>query len=193
MLNDLLAESVAKTKVITQNNNPNLPMEEVDRIAESVGVGAVRYTFLRNGRERDIVFSWDDMLDFEGDSAPYLQYTFARCSSIMRLAEADGTWPFDPAEINTAHLAGEEEQAIIKLQDGFETAVLEALDSHEPSIMLRNTSQLARAFNRFYNSRSILHAENKEVMKARLILTESTRTYLKAGLEIAGIDALDRM
>ncbi len=193
LLNDLLAESVAKTKVIIQNNNPDLPMEEVDRIAESVGVGAVRYTFLRNGRERDIVFSWDDMLDFEGDSAPYLQYTFARCSSIMRLAKANGTWPFDPAEINTAHLAGEEEQAIIKLQDGFETAVLEALDSHEPSIMLRNTSQLARAFNRFYNSRSILHAENKEVMKARLILTEATRTYLKAGLEIAGIDALDRM
>ncbi|HHU07013.1 MAG TPA: arginine--tRNA ligase [Clostridiaceae bacterium] len=193
LLNDLLAESVAKTKAIIQNNNPEMPEAEVEKIAESVGVGAVRYTFLRNGRERDIVFSWDDMLDFEGDSAPYLQYTYARCSSIMRLAAANGVWPLDPTKINHEHLAGEEEQSIIKLMDAFEDSVLEALDTHEPSIMLRNISQLARAFNRFYNSRSILHAEDKEVMKARLILTESTRTYLKAGLKIAGIDALERM
>ncbi len=193
LLHDLLEESVAKIRVIIKNNNPDMAEEEVNSIAESVGVGAVRYTFLRNGRERDIIFSWDDMLDFEGDSAPYLQYTYARCSSIMRLAKAGGIWPFDPNEINTEHLSGDEEQAIIKLLDGFESSVLEALEAHEPSIMLRNISQLARAFNRFYNSRSILHAEDKEIVKARLVLTESTRIYLGAGLAIAGIDALDRM
>ncbi|HHV41535.1 MAG TPA: arginine--tRNA ligase [Clostridiaceae bacterium] len=195
LLDDLLAESVSKTREIILANNPDMADSEVDRIAESVGVGAVRYTFLRNGRERDIIFSWDDMLDFEGDSAPYLQYTFARCSSIMRLAEADKIWPLDQVDLEAAGklLTGQEEQAIFKLAAGFETAVLEALNAHEPSIMLRNISQLARAFNRFYHSSSILHADNEEIIKARLLLTETCRIYLQAGLQLAGIDVLDRM
>ena len=145
--------------------------------------------------ERDIIFSWDDMLDFEGDSAPYLQYCYARCSSIIRLAEDKGIWPpgqIDPVQAGQ-YLTGPEEQAILKLTADFEDTVLEALATHEPSIMLRNISQLARAFNRFYHSHSILHAETEELVKARLILTEITRLYLYTGLKIAGIDALERM
>lgn len=193
LLDDLLAEAVAKTRTIIASNNPDLPADEIDSIAESVGVGAVRYTFLKNGRERDIVFSWADMLDFEGDSAPYLQYSYARCSSIMRSAKAQGLWPLPLEGVDTGHLTGEEEQAVLRLLDSFEAAVLEALTTHEPSIMLRNISQLARSFNRFYNSSSILHAEEIEIVKARLALTEAVRIYLKAGLGLAGIDVLDRM
>jgi arginyl-tRNA synthetase len=195
LLDDLLEESVNKTREIILTNNPDMSETEVDQIAESVGVGAVRYTFLRNGRERDIIFSWEDMLDFEGDSAPYLQYCYARCSSILRLAETRGIWPqdqIDPVQAGQ-YLTGPEEQAILKLTADFEDAVLEALTTHEPSIMLRNISQLARAFNRFYHSHSILHAETEELIKARLMLTEITRLYLYTGLRLAGIDALERM
>lgn len=195
LLDDLLAESVNKTRDIILANNPDMSETEVDQIAESVGVGAVRYTFLRNGRERDIIFSWDDMLDFEGDSAPYLQYCYARCSSILRLAVTRGIWPqdqIDPVQAGQ-YLTGPDEQAILKLTADFDDAVLEALATHEPSIMLRNISQLARAFNRFYHSHSILHAESEELIKARLMLTEITRQYLFTGLKLAGIDALERM
>lgn len=197
LLEDLLNESVAKTRKIIEQNNPDMSEQEIAAIAESVGVGAVKYTFLRNGRERDIVFSWDEILDFEGDTAPYLQYSYARCSSILRLAEENYKAISEPAllfdGIDYGLLVSDDELAILKLIDGFEDQIVEALTAHEPSIMLRRISQLARAFNRFYHNHSILKAESTEHSRARLGLTVAVRKTLASGLGLAGIDVLERM
>lgn len=84
LLEDLLDQSVAKTQEIITKNNPEMSREEIEQTAETVGLAAVKYTYLKNGRERDIMFDWDEMLDFEGDTAPYLMYTYARAKSILQ-------------------------------------------------------------------------------------------------------------
>ncbi|NLB51075.1 MAG: arginine--tRNA ligase, partial [Clostridiaceae bacterium] len=167
---------------------------EVVAIAERFGVGAVRYAYLRNSRERDIVFSWEEMLDFEGETAPYLLYTLTRCASLSRKAPAgmaDRVSGITDAEL--ALLVTDPEQEVIKEIDRFGASVEAARQSYEPSVMIRQIMALARAFNTFYHQTVILKAGDPDLVAARLALTDAVGRTLTAGLRLAGIEPVDRM
>jgi arginyl-tRNA synthetase len=194
LLADLLNTSVAKTRALIEANNPEMEAGEVDAIAERIGVGAVRYAYLRNSRERDIVFSWEEMLDFEGETAPYLLYTLTRCASLSRKAPAgmaDRVSGITDAEL--ALLVTDPEQEVIKEIDRFGASVEAARQSYEPSVMIRQIMALARAFNTFYHQTVILKAGDPDLVAARLALTDAVGRTLTAGLRLAGIEPVDRM
>jgi arginyl-tRNA synthetase len=183
-LEDVLMESVKKTRSIIEENNSNL--EDKEAVAETVGVGAIVYSFLKNGRERDMVFSWEDILDFEGESGPYVQYTYARGKSILR--KAGGV----PEKADLRLLGEPEEFQLVKLLEGFKDAVLDAAAKKEPSMVTRQVTAVARAFNKFYNNCPVLIAEG-ELKNARLQLTAATLDIIEAGLSLLGIKVVEKM
>ena len=144
---------------------------------------------MKNGRERDIIFTWDDMLDFEGESGPYVQYSYARGKSILRKAAESGI-PFDDADYTL--LTGNEEFALIKQIQRFNDVVREAAGKYEPSVVTRYITDLAQQFNKFYNNCSIMKSEG-ELQKARLALTEAACGCLKSGLELIGVEVVEQM
>jgi arginyl-tRNA synthetase len=200
LLTDLLNESVDKTlEIIRQNaqlRNTGMAEDEMRAVAEKIGLGAVVYTFLKNGRDRDIVFSWEDVLDFDGDTAPYVQYTYARARSILRKAFPDGG-AADAAAMeptgDTAVLDSDEEFAIAKLLDGFGEAVRKAAQANEPYILVRQFTLLARTFNKYYNTESIIGTADPAVRDARLRLVQAVCLAIRTGLDLVGIAAVERM
>ncbi|MBQ4271701.1 MAG: arginine--tRNA ligase [Clostridiales bacterium] len=196
LLEDLLNEAVAKTReVIVENaktRGTDMSEEEIDDIAEKVGIGSVIYTYVKSGRERDIVFSWEEMLDFEGDTAPYLIYTYARTRSILRKAADQGFVP-SAEETVLSKLTSDEEYSVIKSLADFEDAVKKAAASNEPFMISRQIALIARNFNRFYNTSRILGDEDSDMIKARLALCEAVCTTIKSGLDLLGIDVVERM
>lgn len=197
LLEDLLNEAVDKTReVITENaknRGADMSREEIDEIAEKVGLGAVIYTYVKSGRERDIVFSWEEMLDFEGDTAPYLIYTYARTKSIIRKAVEAGVDMSEVTEDNLKLLTSDEEYAVIKSLGDFKEAIAKAAASNEPFMIARQISLIARNYNRFYNNNKILGAETEELKLARLALCEAVCNTIKSGLNLLGIDVVERM
>ncbi len=196
LLEDVLRETIAKTRdIIVKNNegrNESMSDEEIDLIASKVGLAAVQYTFLKNGRERDIIFSWDDMLDFNGDTAPYLLYTYARAKSILRRAEeAELTLKLDNDVLSL--LAEDQEFALAKMLLDFGDSVSQAARANEPFMVARHVSQLARLFNKYYNNVTILGADSPELRRARLALVTAVCKVLACGLELLGIQTVERM
>jgi arginyl-tRNA synthetase len=198
LLADVLNESVAKTlEIIRQNaalRNQDMEERETRDIAEKIGLGAVVYTFLKNGRDREIVFSWDEMLDFDGDTAPYVQYTYARARSILRKAEAAGGLPdWEEPGLNLEVLGSDEEFAVAKLLDGFSDAAAKAVQSNEPYILVRLVTLLARTFNKYYNNEPILGTADPVLKIARLALLQAVCLAIRTGLDLVGIEVVERM
>ncbi|MGB4609522.1 MAG: arginine--tRNA ligase [Saccharofermentanales bacterium] len=190
LLEDLLDQSVAKTKEIIVKNNPEMSQAEVEQTAETVGLAAVKYTYLKNGREHDIMFDWDEILDFEGDTAPYLMYTYARAKSILQKADFTGN------NLNNSDyylLTEDDEFGLIKNMYQYPEVLIQAAEEFEPSILLRKISQLARNFNRYYHNTPILKTENIALRHARLALVFAVSIVLKNGLKLAGINPVERM
>ncbi|RXM75251.1 arginine--tRNA ligase [Clostridium tetani] len=184
-LEDLLKESVDKTLEII--NEKNSELEDKEEVAKKIGIGAVIFTYLKNNRERDIVFSWDEMLSFDGETGPYVQYSYARGKSILRKAgEIQG-------DIDYSKLSSKEEFELIKTLEGFNKSILQAIEKLEPSIVTRYVIEVAKAFNKFYNHNSILNAENEEIKKARIKLVESTCQVIKNALNLLGIEVVEKM
>ena len=194
LLEELLDQSVNKTREIIAENaksrGQDMSEEEIDEIAEKLGVGAVIYTFVKSGRERDIVFSWKEMLDFEGDTAPYLIYTYARTRSILRKGADKGVMP--SAE-NISLLNGDEEYAVIRALADLKESIVKAASSNEPFMIARQVASIARAHNRFYNNTSILGCDDEKLVSARLALCEAVCTAIKDGLDLLGIGTVERM
>lgn len=197
VLEDLLNESIAKTLEIIKTNaalrQSDMTEEEILEIANKVGIGSVIYTYLKSGRERDIVFSWEEMLDFDGDSAPYLIYTYARTRSILRKAIEQGIRSADAFDDSLSLLTTEEEFALVKLLSDLPEAIEKAASSNEPFMLSRQVSRIARAFNRFYNNSSILGGADDHLRSARLALCEAVCTAIKTGTYLLGIDVVERM
>jgi arginyl-tRNA synthetase len=184
-LEDLLNQSVEETLKIINEKNPNLKNKE--DTAKKLGIGAVVFTYLKNNRERDIVFSWDEMLSFDGETGPYVQYSYARGKSILRKAgEIKG-------DIDYSKLNSKEEFELVKTLEGFNKSILQAIEKLEPSIVTRYVIEVAKAFNKFYNHNSILNAEDEEIKKARIKLVESTCQVIKNALNLLGIDVVEKM
>ncbi len=196
LLEDLLNEAVAKTREVIEENSKargqDMTPEQIDEIAEKVGIGAVIYTYVKSGRERDIVFSWEEMLDFEGDTAPYLMYTYARIKSILRKAAEQGIAPSRDND-KIALLTSDDEYNVIRTLADFPDAIKKAAASNEPFMISRQIALVARNFNRFYNNSSILNADSDEQKVARLALCEAVADTLKSGLDLLGIGVVERM
>lgn len=196
-LTDLLDESVEKTKAIIEENKrqrqTDIEEDEIEEVAEKVGVGAVVYTFLKNSRERDIIFSWEEMLDFNGDSAPYVQYTYARARSILRKAGPEASEATMMDEEDLRCLSTDDEFAMAKILYDFESTLIRAAELYEPYLITRQITALARAFNKYYNHEPILKTEDQTQRKARLAMVQAVCQVIRMGLDLIGISVVERM
>lgn len=181
---DVIDEAIHKTLEVIENKNPNL--EDKTEVAKKVGMGALVYTFLKNNREKDVVFTWEDALNFDGDSGPYVQYTYVRGKSILRKA---GNVP-DNADLT--YLSTEDEFQLVKLLGAFKDSIKEAVERYEPFVVIRQVTEIAKAYNKFYNTHPILNADDN-VKNARLQLTKAVGIVIKAGLGLVGIETPENM
>lgn len=184
-LKDLLNKSIQKVRVIIEENNPEL--EKKDEVAEMVGVGAVIFNDLSNSKIKDIVFNWNRMLSFDGETGPYVQYTHARACSVLRKADIDIA-----ALESYSELTHEEAFSIIKLLYTFPDTIIKAMERNEPSYITRHIIDIAQDFNRFYHEYPIL-VDDEKVKKARLLLVYAVKTVLKLGLGLLGIESPEKM
>ena len=185
LLDDLIRESIDKTLEVINEKNPNL--ENKEEVAKKIGVGAVVFTYLKNSREKDIVFDWKEMLSFEGETGPYVQYSYARANSILtRAGEINETPDF-------SKLNSKEEFELIKTLENFNKNIHLATEKLEPSVITRYVIEVAKLFNKFYNNHSVLNLEDKSLMAARLTLVKATCQVIKNGLELIGIEVVEKM
>lgn len=185
LLDDLLNRSIEKVKEVIEEKNPGL--ENKDEVAKQVGIGAVIFNDLSNGRIKDIVFNWDRMLSFEGETGPYVQYTYARAKSVLRRAEYDIT-----SDIDYSLLSNDESVNVARLLQSFPQTVVSAMEKNEPSFIAGHVIDLAQAFSRFYHECPII-VEDEDLQKARLLLVDCTATVIKTGLGLLGIETPEKM
>ncbi|MEE0746025.1 MAG: arginine--tRNA ligase [Anaerovoracaceae bacterium] len=188
-LEDVLNRAVEQTRKIIMEKNVNT--ENVDETAKEVGIGAVVFNELSNYRIKDYVFSWDKVLNFEGETGPYVQYTHARACSILRNAgeavAARAKEGFDASRItsDSAH-------ALIKLIYEMPEVIVEAGEKYEPSIVTRHIVDIAQAFNKFYHDEHIL-VDDEEEKTAKVALVMAARNVIRNGLDLLGMKAPEKM
>lgn len=183
-LEDVLKEAIIRAKKIVEEKNPKLILKEKEKIAKIVGIGAVKYNDLSQNRQSDIAFQWDKMLNFEGNSGPYLQYTYARLKSILRKS---GFKKFNSKYLNEKT----EMDLILKLEE-FPLVIERITINYFPHYLADYLFELAKLTNSFYQSLPVLKAE-KEIKKARLALIKAVANVLKTGLNLLGIEAPEKM
>ena len=188
---DLLDEAKTQVKKVIDEKNPNIPEDEKENIAEIVGSGAIKYFDLSQNRTSDITFTWDKVLSFEGNTGPYLQYTYVRIMSIFRKLKEENI-NVENENIILEDMTGIERELATELLR-FPQAVEKSYESYRPNIIADYLFDMAKLFNNFYNSSSILKEENKKVMDARILLAKKTAFVLKEGLSLLGIKTVDRM
>lgn len=186
-LSDVLDAAVEKAAGIIAERNPDL--KDKPRVAESVGVGAVVFDALYDGRLKDKNFSLADALNFDGETGPYVQYTHARCRSVLAKAGYTSRKETDSVDIDL--LLDDEAYEVVKLLADFDDVVYSAAVKYEPSFVSRRLVKICQAFNRFYNADRIMCGGATEA--ARLALTERVADTLKYGLELVLLDAPERM
>lgn len=187
-LQELLDEARSRAYEVVTEKNPDLSETERKAIAESVGIGAMKYADLSSNRTQDYVFSWDRLLSFEGNTAPYLLYAVARINSIFRKVGIDPEAPIGGA----SPLITEAELALARKLMGFVSALELTLNDLRPHFLCTYLYELAGAYSGFYNADKVM-VDNEAVKARRLILCARTRTVLKTGLELLGITPLERM
>ncbi|EFB6078075.1 arginine--tRNA ligase [Escherichia coli] len=188
-LADLLDEALERARRLVAEKNPDMPADELEKLANAVGIGAVKYADLSKNRTTDYIFDWDNMLAFEGNTAPYMQYAYTRVLSVFR-----------KAEINEEQLAAapviiredREAQLAARLLQFEETLTVVAREG-TPHVMCAYLYDLAGLFSGFYEHCPILSAENEEVRNSRLKLAQLTAKTLKLGLDTLGIETVERM
>lgn len=184
-LQEVLDKAVEKARAIIEEKNPDT--KNKDEIAESVGVGAVVFSALWNNRIKDIVFSYDKVLNFDGETAPYVQYTYARCASALRKG---GNIDFDNMDL--AAITTDEGYDVIKSIITFGDSVRLAAKLREPCYVTRHVVDLAEKFNRFYIDHRIL-VDDAPTRNARLALTKAVGNVIRCGLGLLGISAPSEM
>lgn len=187
-LDDVLDEAVARARQLVEKN-PDLSDAEKDEVARLVGIGAIKYADLSQNRVKSIVFEWDRMLALDGDSAPYLQYTYVRARGIMR----KGTTPppaggFDARATETA-----EEWALIKHLARFPDAVRDAVRAYHPHVVANYLYHLAQTFHAFYHQVPVLQAADDGLRQSRMELVRATAQVMRTGLGLLGIRVPERM
>ena len=187
-LKDVLDQAIEKTREIIIEKNVNT--DNIDETAAIVGIGAVIFQELSNGRIKDYVFKWDRVLNFDGETGPYVQYTHARAASVLRKAGDDAAKI--SADVDYSKIRGEAAYSLVKLLHAMPDVVIEAANRCEPSILTRHIIDIAQAFNKFYHDEQILVDDEDEKM-AKLALVASARQAIENGLAMLGIKAPERM
>lgn len=188
-LEQLLDEGKKRALEVIEEKNPSLSDEEKNNIAEVVGVGAIKYADLSQNRQSPIIFEWDKVLSFEGNTAPYLQYSYARIQSIKKKAEEMGKVITSDTKIV---IKDKIERNLVTFLTLFPTMVLKAGETYKPNLLTDYLFDLAKKFNTFYNACPILNQED-EVLLSRLLIADRTAEILRQGLDLLGIRTVDRM
>lgn len=187
-LTDLLDQAKEQVRKVVDVKNPDLSDEEKDKISEAVGVCAIKYFDLSQNRTSPILFEWDRVLSFEGNTGPYLLYTYVRINSILSKVNStdenqdvlvEGSTPLEREIVST----------ILK----FPTSVIKAYETKRPNVIADYIYDLAKKFNSFYNSEKILTAPTEELKNARVLLSQKVGEALKKGLGLLGIKTVDKM
>ena len=190
-LKDVLDKAVEKAALVIREKNENLVNAEA--VSEMVGVGSVVFFALSNNRIKDITFSYDKVLNFDGETAPYVQYTNARAVSLLKKAGDLGEMFKEPlTETELKGLEGKEGEELVSLLSRFGQTVSEALEKYEPSVVTRYAIELAKAFNRYYLTTRILNGE-PSVRRARIALVYAVHTVLEEALRLIGVKAPEEM
>lgn len=182
-LRDVLNAAIEKTGEIMREKSPNL--ENRDEIAREVGVGALVWNSLYTSRIKDVVFDWNTVLNFDGETGPYAQYTHARACAVLRKGQPEG-------EIDYSLLSDEQSRALVAALAAFPDAVREAMEKNEPYLVSRAVMAICQSFNRFYYEQRIM-ADDAAERNARLALTDAARRVIAIGLGLVGLAAPERM
>jgi arginyl-tRNA synthetase len=188
-LADLLDEALERARRLVAEKNPDMPADELEKLANAVGIGAVKYADLSKSRTTDYIFDWDNMLAFEGNTAPYMQYAYTRVLSVFRKAGLDESTLSDAPVILTED---REVQLAARLMQFEETLTVVAREG-TPHVMCTYLYDLAGLFSGFYEHCPILSAENETTRQSRLKLALLTAKTLKLGLDTLGIETVERM
>ncbi len=183
---DLLNEAMERAKQIIEQKNPDL--ENKEEIAKKVGIGAVIFNDLSNSRIKDEIFDWDSILNFQGETGPYIQYTYVRTKSVIEKA---GGVP-EAKDVDTLLLQDEYSVKIIKHIYNFENILIQVTEKNEPSILSRYLIDLAKAYSNFYNENKII-VDDKNIQNARVFLTYAVGNVLKIGMGLLGIEMPEKM
>lgn len=185
-LEELLNEAISRAKEIIEQKNPDL--ENKEEVAKKVGIGAVIFNDMSASRIKDEVFDWNTILNFQGETGPYIQYTYVRTKSVL---EKVGYLP-KIENVKIYNLSDEYSMAILKLIYNFEDILIQVTDKNEPSILARYLIELAKAYSSFYNENKII-VDDKDVQDARVYLTYAVSQVLKQGANLLGIEMPEKM
>jgi arginyl-tRNA synthetase len=185
-LEELLNESISRAKEIIEQKNPEL--ENKEEVAKKVGIGAVIFNDLSNSRVKDEIFDWNSILNFQGETGPYIQYTYVRTKSVL---EKIGLTP-ELENVDITAIQDEYSLKILKLIYNFEDTLIQVTEKNEPSILSRYLIDLAKAYSAFYNENKIL-VDDEKVKNARLVITYAVGKVLKIGSNLLGIEMPDKM
>ncbi|MDU7792365.1 MAG: arginine--tRNA ligase [Citrobacter freundii] len=188
-LADLLDEALERARRLVAEKNPDMPADELEKLANAVGIGAVKYADLSKNRTTDYIFDWDNMLAFEGNTAPYMQYAYTRVLSVFRKADID-----ESALANAQVIINEDREAQLaaRLLQFEETLTVVAREG-TPHVMCAYLYDVAGLFSGFYEHCPILSAENEDIRNSRLKLAQLTAKTLKLGLDTLGIETVESM
>ena len=191
-LEDVLNGAIEKTREIIEEKNPNI--ENLEEITSQVGIGAVVFNELSNNRIKDYTFKWDQILNFDGETGPYVQYTHARCASLLRKAGEDIVAKAqDPKNVDFALLAkSDSAYELTKLIYAFPEVVEQAGEKYEPSIITRHIIDIAQCFNKFYHDEHIIVDDEVEKV-SKIALVIATKRVIATGIGLLGMKAPERM
>ncbi len=189
-LEDVLNRAVEETKKIIIEKG--VATDNIDETANQVGIGAVIFQELSNSRIKDYTFSWDKVLNFEGETGPYVQYTYARAASLARRADEKALERAEKLDIDPSYIAGDAAYELAKLIGGFPQAVKEAAGRYEPSVVTRHIVDTAQSFNKFYHDEHII-VDNIDEQAAKLALVIAAKNTIKNGLALLGMQCPERM
>lgn len=191
-LEDVLNKAVEKTREIISEKNPAADADFIDEVAKQVGIGAVIFQELSNNKIKDYVFKWGKVLNFDGETGPYVQYTHARGASVLRKAGDAIVSKAEKLDIDFKYLNSDSAYELVKLIYAFPGVVVEAGEKFEPSIITRHVVNMAQGFNRFYHDEHIL-TDNDDEKTAKIALTIAAKNAIKRGLALLGMQAPERM
>jgi arginyl-tRNA synthetase len=186
-LEEVLDEAVARATKIIEERGEKIQTDDPHALAEMMGIGSVVYGVLSQNRTMDMVFDWNKMLSFEGNSAPYLQYTYARARSVLRKAEMEG-----PEPMTATHELSSRERHLTKLLGTFGEVLRSARSEHLPSKLCQYLYDVCQAYNSFYNADDILKSD-PSIRQSRLSLTATTSTVLRRGAHLLTLSVPERM
>lgn len=183
---DILRESVSKIKEVINDKNPDL--QDKEEVAKMVGIGAIIFNDLYNQRIKDVTFSWDKIHSFDGETGPYVQYTYARAASVLRKTGITDV----PEEIDSSLLTDEASVSLLKELIRFPEVVETAAERLEPSVVARFVMSVAQAFNHFYHENQC-NVEDEKLKRARVKLVIIAKKAIKDGLDLLGMKCPEQM